>query len=55
MEFPWFMLFYGLTFMVIGIFIGYYLKEAIHVLEMDKLLKWTTGILNVVNYDSSGS
>ena len=45
MEFPWFMLFYGLTFLVIGIFMGYYLKKATHVFELNTVLKWATEVI----------
>ena len=45
MEFPWFMLFYGLTFLVIGIFMGYYLKKVTHVFELNTVLKWATDVI----------
>jgi hypothetical protein len=45
MEFPWFMLFYGLIFLVIGIFMGYYLKKATHVFELNTVLKWATEVI----------
>ena len=45
LERPWFMLSYGLVFMVVGVIIGYYLKMAIHKVELAKALSWARDVI----------
>ena len=46
LERPLFMVFYALVFMMVGIIIGYYIKEKIHKIQLSKVLSWAKGVIS---------
>eukprot|EP00435_Cladocopium_sp_Y103_P006715 s4552_g2.t1 len=40
LDFPWFMLSYALTFLAVGIFIGFFLKKWVHKIELTHVVNW---------------
>eukprot|EP00435_Cladocopium_sp_Y103_P026822 s1787_g6.t1 len=39
-TFPWFMFFYALVFLLVGVFLGLHLKKVAHKIELTKVLHW---------------
>eukprot|EP00435_Cladocopium_sp_Y103_P054615 s3212_g17.t2 len=45
-NFPWFMIFYALTFLLVGVFFGLHLKKVAHKIELTKVPHWAADAIS---------